>query len=477
MPSLVDRLASSESGAVAPLTALSLIALVSVAGLAYDVSRGFALRAELDNAADAAALAGATQLDGRLGSLDRARTAARSVLARNPQLLADVPETAVTIANNDIKFLDANRVPVTNGRQAQFIQIDLTPRSLGVVFGTLAKISKFQVTAHAVAGYGASICRAPPILICNPDEANGNLTFVGDNHIGEGIVLQEGGSGTWTAGDFGVIDVKPLDNVTGVPAIQYALARTNPQVECYGNTVKTVQATVPDVEQFINVRFDIYGPAAYGLRGENAYQPALNTITGRSQPNPTMCTPTQDPNGQDMPLPRDNMFSANPTAKGIGDGNWALQAYFMAHHTSVPPDLSAYGPNGVGNAQFTRYQVYQWELSYLAKPDDSIWANGEGGPPITSTPRDWARPMCYTGSSTQPNPDRRTFSAVVANCQNDGIGPGSTANVIAGVDIFLTEPVTTNGGSRTLYGEILGTSTNASPAGRADRVYTVRLVE
>ncbi len=152
----------------------------------------------------------------------------------------------------------------------------------------------------------------------------------------------------------------------------------------------------------------------------------------------------------------------------------------MAHYmagAAPPTDLSAYGPAGVGSGAYTRYQVYEWELSQLAQGNDPIWKYGEGGQPIASTPTDWARPICYTGSSTQPNPDRRTFSAVVANCQNDGVGPGSTANIIAGVDIFLTQPMTTNGGSRTLYGEILGTSTNTSPAGRADRVYTVRLVE
>ncbi len=501
MPSPVDRLASSESGAVAPITALSLIALVSVAGLAYDVSRGFALKSELDNAVDAAALAGATQLDGQPNALDRARAAAKGSLARNPQLLADAPETAVAITNNEISFLDASRNPVAPGQQAQFIQIDLTSRRLGLVFGALARIPQFDVAAHAVAGYGAAICKAPPILICNPDEANGSLTFNGDARIGQSLVLSEGGSGTWGPGNFAFLDVTSLNNrLSGVAAVQDAIARADPQIECIGSGVKTVTATVPNADQYLNVRFDLYGSQTAGLKGENSYQPALNTITALPDTSTGVCTPSQGqgfipytgsptPTPTAMALPMDRSFYPNQCMTGAGNGDWDRATYFDVNHgpnsysnLKGVVTWSNYGPNGVvpnaatGIAEPTRYQVYQWELAMLASNND-VWWNGLGGQPSLGVAKDWARPICFSGASNQPNPDRRTFSAIVANCSSDNLRPGSSPNIIGYVDVFLTEPASYCGGALTLRGEILGASTNSSPAGRADRLYTVRLYE
>ena len=54
----------NDSGSVAPTVGLSLIALIAAGGLAFDYSRVAAMDTELQNAADQAALAAATQLDG-----------------------------------------------------------------------------------------------------------------------------------------------------------------------------------------------------------------------------------------------------------------------------------------------------------------------------------------------------------------------------------------------------------------------------
>ena len=61
-----------ESGASAALYALALPALVGMVGLGFDYSRLVSLDTELQNAADQAALAGATQLDQLPGSIARA---------------------------------------------------------------------------------------------------------------------------------------------------------------------------------------------------------------------------------------------------------------------------------------------------------------------------------------------------------------------------------------------------------------------
>ena len=57
------RLVSSRDGSVAPIVALSLTGMVAIGGIAFDYSRMASMDTELQNAADQAALAAATQLD------------------------------------------------------------------------------------------------------------------------------------------------------------------------------------------------------------------------------------------------------------------------------------------------------------------------------------------------------------------------------------------------------------------------------
>src|SRR3546814_1587231 len=82
MPRIRKGLLQSTGGAVAPTVALSLFGLIAVGGIAFDYARMASLDSELQNAADQAALAAATQLDGKTGACSRAANAA-SALIRN----------------------------------------------------------------------------------------------------------------------------------------------------------------------------------------------------------------------------------------------------------------------------------------------------------------------------------------------------------------------------------------------------------
>ena len=72
---LVRDLWRSDRAAVAPLTAMSLFALIAAGGVAFDYARLAAMDTELQQAADQAALAAATQLDRADGAQARAATA------------------------------------------------------------------------------------------------------------------------------------------------------------------------------------------------------------------------------------------------------------------------------------------------------------------------------------------------------------------------------------------------------------------
>src|SRR5258705_5903822 len=74
------RLLRNSDGAVAPTIALSLVALIAAGGLAFDYARMATMHTELQDAADQAALAAATQLDGQPGACARAAAAAADLL-------------------------------------------------------------------------------------------------------------------------------------------------------------------------------------------------------------------------------------------------------------------------------------------------------------------------------------------------------------------------------------------------------------
>jgi len=70
----------NSEGSVAPTVALSLIGLIVMGGVAFDYAQLAAMDTELQQAADQAALAAATQLDGKANSITRAQAAAQSMI-------------------------------------------------------------------------------------------------------------------------------------------------------------------------------------------------------------------------------------------------------------------------------------------------------------------------------------------------------------------------------------------------------------
>ncbi len=467
---------SSEAGAVAPIVAISLVALIGMGGLAYDVSRGLALRSELESAVDAAALAGATQLDGSPGARANATAVARGSLAHNPQILADQAENpnVVIDPNRDIVFLAdlQNHTIATSAADARFIQINLTPRRLGVLFGALARVANFNVTAHAVAGLGTALCRAPPIMICDP--LGPGQPFSGDANVGAGMILHPAGNHAWQPGDYGLVVSRSFTNKSGNPlrtgddVIFDAIARVDPQIDCIGDTVNVQPVTFQAADAF-NVRFDIYKGQAAALSALANYQPAMDSITGLASTTTapdTICDPGKSSTVVAMRLPPDTCAGgASPTCNpALGDGTWDRAGYFSVNHPNDDP------ANVSGGASPTRFQVYQWELQSLAA-NNSIWGTGQQGS-TTGADADFALPRCNV-TATQQVPDRRVISASVVDCSGIS-GPLEQVPVIARVDLFLTEPVHSD---NVIYAEVVGSTTTASPAGRATLLTTARLFE
>jgi Flp pilus assembly protein TadG len=498
---MFPRLASfarDASGAVAPLFAVGLIAFVGVGALAWDISRGYALRAELEAAVDAAALAGATQLDGKTGSIARANAAALGALVQNSSILADAYQANTVGAGDTIQYLtnlteartgtpDDTGVALTvTDSKANFIEITLAPRPMGLVLGALLGLTTFNARAHAVAGYGSAICKVPPLVVCNPEETALIKTFSPDDHIGKGFILKSKPGATWGPGNFGYL------SVTGEDGIKEAMGHVTPQTQCFGEIVETQPGNIAAADQFFNTRFDYYAGSANGKKSDAEYMPSQNTITGRGNnctadlPVYTQCGGA-DPTS--MALPRDCCGYSGGTCEGpdtnpMGDGDWERDKYLRVNHdgATFPSDWSVYGPTPVaGVAEPTRYQVYSWE-------NEAINAKLENGTAYPSnmfrnTANDNEAKTCYTGTTPvrQTTPDRRTISVLVANCMGKAMTGSTELSPVAYLDLFLTEPVDLSGTGvnqrLSIYGEIIGETSDASTVGEETRYYTVRLYE
>src|SRR4051794_11829507 len=86
---MLGRLWQNDGGAVAATIALSLFALIAAGGIAFDYAHVAAMDTELQDAADHAALAAATQLDGDAGARDRATQAAQTLITNQTRFAKD----------------------------------------------------------------------------------------------------------------------------------------------------------------------------------------------------------------------------------------------------------------------------------------------------------------------------------------------------------------------------------------------------
>jgi Flp pilus assembly protein TadG len=101
-----------EEGAIAVMFALMLGALVTIMAMFFDLGRAYNLHTELQTAVDAAALAGATQLDGGLGARVSAANAAASSLPQNSHLFGNVDGAGVvTYSTTFACVTDASNPP------------------------------------------------------------------------------------------------------------------------------------------------------------------------------------------------------------------------------------------------------------------------------------------------------------------------------------------------------------------------------
>src|SRR4029450_12429753 len=156
-----------KSAAVAPTVALSLFLLIGAGGVAFDFARMADLDSELQNAADQAALAAASQLDGESRAMQRATAAAQGLVDNQTLTANDGSGKAITIPGVFFYSTKANAEADTNRitdvalfATAHFVRVAVAARRTNFALTPIIDLfSSGNLNAEAVAGLGSAICK------------------------------------------------------------------------------------------------------------------------------------------------------------------------------------------------------------------------------------------------------------------------------------------------------------------------------
>lgn len=459
-----------ERGAVTPIVGFSLFGLLAVAGLAFDYSRMVAMDTELQNAADQATLAAATQLNGEADACTRASAAAVSFVSNMSLFANDGANRAITVTSEptcdaigSIRFYrDKGKTQAaTAGDEANFVEVTVNGKTANFALTpVVAAFTSGTLRATAFAGMGSAICGVEPVMICNPDEPNGNADyeypFSVAGRIGIGIELVDDEQDA--PGNFGFLE----SGLGGASGLIKVLGYDNIPASCQpADGVETKPGFNASVMDGLNTRFDIVGTNACPDGGPCS--PSINVrkdlVRGNScnWDEPTATDAEQLSNDPPRYRPTSNAAlpsNVTPVIMGhprdichawgvnascglgnrLGDGVWDRAAYFRSNH----PGLDWVAETGLG-ADVTRYETYLWELANVAnrlEPKDTL-----NNPTRTAYGTPQAGKCRAPGIAPGGGKDRRVITAAVLNCKAIGLhGRGKKAPVLKWVDLFLVEP-------------------------------------
>jgi Flp pilus assembly protein TadG len=279
-----------ESGSILGIAAIGMLTFILAAGLCIDISHLYLVGTELQNAADAAALAGASALNST--STGIATAVDRAILTMNKY---EFNGTDITIGRSDVRFavnlssFDSGGTGLSESAAAaspqniRFIKVTVPPKTTGVYFIASAMGgSTIDLTRTAVAGQSVGlnvICNVAPLSVVEDPDSGAPLnvnpecpdktrftpgcTYVcrlGSGGNGNG----NNGSGSISPGNYLILGVTGRG---GSDARELLAAGTTVCVTA-GEEVDTKPGVASGpIRQGMNVRFDEYAggldPAIY----------------------------------------------------------------------------------------------------------------------------------------------------------------------------------------------------------------------
>ena len=155
-----------ERGSILATSALGMLSLLLAVGLGVDISRFYLAKAELQNAADAAALAGVSGLTGYAPGITDAVD--RAVTAMNNY---NFNKTGVSFPRNNVLFAVNLNGPymgegsaAANPTNIRFVQVTTPTVPIGVSFSAVVLGNTKDLSATATAGFSVPVNKICPWL-------------------------------------------------------------------------------------------------------------------------------------------------------------------------------------------------------------------------------------------------------------------------------------------------------------------------
>jgi Flp pilus assembly protein TadG len=428
------RLGKDEDGHVLLYFTIMLPVMIGMTGLVLDGGALFHLNSDLQELADASALAGAAELDGKNDAITRATDRAQHLLSNDPHWSnSTLNATGIQISTPTFYSALNPDVVTTDPTQAGFIKVTTVTREVKPTFlHAVHASSNRQTSASAVAGTTSVACNVQPLMLCNPYEGTSDFNATAGQLF---VLKQKGSTGGFSPGDFGLVD-PPGVNSSGSKTIRNLLAATTPNF-CYVNNIspRPGQAT-GDVSDAINVRFDL---APNGNTTGLDQTPAPNVTKGIMPDTPQHACNLNKYQADGASSVRNYMLpgatAASTTTVGsltIGStmDSTAANAYWNYHH-------GANWPAGIT----TRFQAYCQELGLGS---DCL---GSNSPPTWVANTEPRAPQCApAGVRNSGDYKRRLIAVAIVNCLAQNVQGNSATNLKSneyGV-FFVTNPSPTS---------------------------------
>ena len=147
-----------ERGSILAVSAIGMLAFLLMAGLSIDISHFYTVKAELQNAADAAALAGASQLNSSAGGIKQAVTESTKVLNKYDfKQNVTIPSTAITFSSNINGTYVDQATAEANPTAIRFVKVTIPPKPVNVFFSAVTIGSTKDISATATAGLSVGL--------------------------------------------------------------------------------------------------------------------------------------------------------------------------------------------------------------------------------------------------------------------------------------------------------------------------------
>lgn len=174
MKTLMPNKRKSERGSILAISAIGMLAVLLAVGLGVDISRFYLAKTELQNAADAAALAAVSGLNSSPTGITEATNRAVQVMNNYDfnQQAVSFPRANVLFAKNLDGPYISEASAQANPKDIRFVQVTTPPAPIAVSFAVSVLGSSKSLSATATAGYSVPLnvfCNWLPVSVIDYD--------------------------------------------------------------------------------------------------------------------------------------------------------------------------------------------------------------------------------------------------------------------------------------------------------------------